>query len=349
MIRLTLDAPQLATARFAVSPLLQVVASLVQVRGMSGMGSSRLAARWAAMSSRSRSVLESLVDPATGYVPDFLTPWPHEDRPTLERELQAVRESSAGRVRQELARFVRLGPVADAYARARGLSTTEVDSSRRDPTTAQRDAWAGNVEAVVLPAADALAEAWTTLVAPDWPLLAALLESDIWHRVRRIALGGVHETVLDLVGTRSPGPEIEIDTTFSVDLRGRTGRVVLAPVVALDTTPPLAVMPGPEADDLYLGYPCRGRGAITAPFASRAGSRDSSSGLAEVIGATRQRLLAELAEPQSGRSLAARLGISPATVSYHLGRLDRGGLVRRHRVGREVVFTLTDSGQRLHG
>lgn len=70
MIRLTLDATQLARARFAVSPLLQFVQSLLELR----QGSSRLAYRWAAMSPASR--------PATGYLPDFLSPCPERDRPT---------------------------------------------------------------------------------------------------------------------------------------------------------------------------------------------------------------------------------------------------------------------------
>jgi predicted ArsR family transcriptional regulator len=46
------------------------------------------------------------------------------------------------------------------------------------------------------------------------------------------------------------------------------------------------------------------------------------------LGASRSRLLAELAEPASAAVLAARLGISRQKINYHLRALESHGLVR---------------------
>ncbi|GAA0948442.1 hypothetical protein GCM10009554_46080 [Kribbella koreensis] len=57
--------------------------------------------------------------------------------------------------------------------------------------------------------------------------------------------------------------------------------------------------------------------------------------------------MAALEVPQPGHTLAARLGLSKATVSYHLGRLHSSGLVERRRLGREVYYARTPAADRL--
>jgi DNA-binding transcriptional ArsR family regulator len=62
-------------------------------------------------------------------------------------------------------------------------------------------------------------------------------------------------------------------------------------------------------------------------------------GQAELIGHTRARILTLLERPQTTADLAARLSLSPSTVSYHLGVLYRAGLLERRRDRRRVVYT----------
>lgn len=60
--------------------------------------------------------------------------------------------------------------------------------------------------------------------------------------------------------------------------------------------------------------------------------------------ATRLRVLKELhdAGESSVSALAEAAGISVANASQHLGRLALGGIVSRHRVGRTVVYRITE-------
>lgn len=348
MIRISLTTNQLATARFAISPLLQLSSAVIRVRAPGVDAGPGLRARWRGLSPATRELLELLVDPATGYIPDFLNPYPTTDRPSLADELRVVRDTSLLRLREELGRYVRLGEVCPEYAEARGVSVAEADARRRPPTELERAAWEGEPRALTEPAADALAEGWSVLMEPVWDLSRTLLETDILHRVRQISSGGVQETVLELLdGGHWDGSVAEMTSAMTADITHRTGTMVLAPCVMLDASPPLSILCSPTPRDLYLGYPCRGRAAVTGPFATRFVPTADATGLADVVGATRRRVLEALVEAQSGRALSARLGLSAATVSYHLGRLHRGGLVHRRRVGKEVVYSLTEPARAL--
>jgi DNA-binding transcriptional ArsR family regulator len=84
-----------------------------------------------------------------------------------------------------------------------------------------------------------------------------------------------------------------------------------------------------------LVYPARGIGELwTAP-------PEPSHALAGVLGATRARLLADLGQPATTTALAARHGLSPASVSAQLTRLRAAGLVSSRRSGKEVHYRRT--------
>ena len=53
--------------------------------------------------------------------------------------------------------------------------------------------------------------------------------------------------------------------------------------------------------------------------------------------------------PSTTTELARVLGASPGSVSQHLSRLRRAGLVEPHRVGRRVYYRLSSSGESLLG
>ncbi len=51
-----------------------------------------------------------------------------------------------------------------------------------------------------------------------------------------------------------------------------------------------------------------------------------------------------VADPEAGRSFTALLsasGIRKAPLAHHLAIMERGGLIRRHRIGNAMTFMLT--------
>ena len=64
------------------------------------------------------------------------------------------------------------------------------------------------------------------------------------------------------------------------------------------------------------------------------------------LGPGRARVLKSLAVP-STTELARAMGVSAGTVSQHLSRLRRAGLVEPHRRGRSVYYRLSPGGESL--
>jgi DNA-binding transcriptional ArsR family regulator len=73
-------------------------------------------------------------------------------------------------------------------------------------------------------------------------------------------------------------------------------------------------------------------------------TRSPGSALARLIGRTRAMLLLALAEPESTTTLARRHGLSPGTVSEHLGALRDAGLVSAARARHQVLYERTPLG-----
>ncbi|MFF7128573.1 helix-turn-helix domain-containing protein [Streptomyces sp. NPDC008240] len=88
-----------------------------------------------------------------------------------------------------------------------------------------------------------------------------------------------------------------------------------------------------------IRYPARGLATV------RHGGPPTA--LADLLGRTRARILALLAEPGSTTGLAHRLGVSTGTVSRHLGVLHRAGLVTRARHGHLVPYLRSPLGDQL--
>ncbi|MGQ4388816.1 helix-turn-helix domain-containing protein [Streptomyces sp. SAS_270] len=72
-----------------------------------------------------------------------------------------------------------------------------------------------------------------------------------------------------------------------------------------------------------------------------AGRDRRSGGIAQVVGNARADLLAELETARFTAELAARIGCTPGTVSYHLSALHRARLVTKVRDGRYVLYQRT--------
>ncbi|MFD0658555.1 helix-turn-helix domain-containing protein [Thermocatellispora tengchongensis] len=86
-----------------------------------------------------------------------------------------------------------------------------------------------------------------------------------------------------------------------------------------------------------LIYPARGVGV----------PRPAPRGLATLIGRTRARVLAELAEPATTTQLAAVLGVSLGTAGEHVAALRAAGAVAGTRTGRSVLYHRTELGDLL--
>src|SRR5690606_39837808 len=107
---------------------------------------------------------------------------------------------------------------------------------------------------------------------------------------------------------------------------------------------PELILVGDEPWQPTLISPARGIGELWSPPPGR-----RPEALAAVLGRTRARLLVALSRPETTTGLAARLGLSPASVSAHLTALRHAGLLESWRSGRRVFHARTALGTALTG
>ncbi|MEV5177851.1 helix-turn-helix domain-containing protein [Streptomyces flaveolus] len=331
MIELTVDAAGLARSRFAVSPLHEVVATLLPWGLRPGSDADHpWVARARRVLRRARlPLLSELALEAPGYVPDFLNPYPSRPFPTVEEELRQVRSTPPERVLSEL-EALRDGRPCN------GLAGCEL------PAEVRRAMARGGAH-VTRQAADEMRRYWELAFAPHWEAAKTALDAEIGRCAGVLAGHGAERLFNSL------HPEIEwADGTLRVESRLRIAlRVPLVVVVPSIVAPRPAVAVDPTRDGdrpPMLVYPVRDqRSAHANVIAPEAPSTKT----AKLLGPTRAGLLAALAQPASTTQLAARHFLSPATVSYHLGVLHRAGLVSRTRAGRSVLYRCTLEGSRL--
>ncbi len=323
MLRFTVHRDDFLNSRFAISPLFELDNLL---RRLSGLSHARLPADWSA---RLRPVFRRLRGTTTmdavlalqtsRYGAAFIAPPPASMAQTLDDDLAAVRATPLEVAREEIAKCLRDQPEPPE----------RVLRVLRDP-------------AVVDIVADTLEAVWQDLVGADWPALRAVCERDVVHRAGLLsragwtaALAGLHRRVSWQDG------EIRVThrTDEVVDLGGRG--LLLVPSVFV--WPHLAVYTDPPWPRTMI-YPARGTAALLEPDQAT-----PPSALAELLGRSRARLLATLAEPASTTQLAATLRLAPGAVGDHLAVLRRAGLVSRARAGRSVLYRRTPLGDALSG
>jgi DNA-binding transcriptional ArsR family regulator len=263
-----------------------------------------------------------LLFPRPGYVPDFLSPPPEGPLTSIEDELARVRATPVERVDDEL-RSCLLDP-------RRALPTSVTDPFLDDPAST-RDFLA-----------DLLALCWDHLIRPHWPRVRALLDADISLRAHTLAEKGLAALMTDLDGRLAwDGTTLNIAEPSAID-RVRLGDRGLLLMPSAFVWPDLVMI----SDDPWqptLIYPVRGVGELWT--AGEAPPRT----LVPVLGRTRAQLLAHLALPETTGNVAARLGLSPATVSAALTALRGAGLVEARRSGREVFYVRSPLGTALLG
>lgn len=312
MLTLSFTAEKLALTRFAWSPLAEVLSSVTVLkdpgRHAVHLPWSREARERLATAGVVFPLLSALVPFPAGYLPDFLTPVPETAGATLETELKTVLAITANRVRADLDRMSDRDaePIRELY---------------RDPH-AGLARLAGEIRAY-----------WSCAIEPHWPRMRHLLEGEVLHRARLMALGGAAE----LFGSLHPQVTWANGTLRIVHTHYR-GTVSADAEAGLVLIPSVFVWPGLHTQarrhtQASLAYPARGVAALWER------DRPATPGaLAKVLGTSRAMLLTELAAPYSTTELAVRTGMPAPTVSHHLTALKAAGLAESHRSGRHVLY-----------
>lgn len=235
------------------------------------------------------------------------------------------------------------GQLAEVLATPRRVAREEVELLLRDTSPPTPDVAAllnrPDLTAIV---ADLLAECWDVLVAPDWPLLRALLERDVVHRAGSLTSHGWSGALADLhpqVRWHDGGIEIGRVSDDRHVLAGHG--LLLIPSVFL--WPRVAVSTGTSGWPPYLAYPARGVGELLAPGTAEV----AGGGLTELLGRNRARLLLALGTPSSTTQLVRSLGLTLGGTGDHLRVLRTAGLVDRSRQGRSVLYRRTPLGDAL--
>ncbi|GIJ48968.1 transcriptional regulator [Virgisporangium aliadipatigenens] len=320
MLRLAFGARDLATIRFAFSPLWELVAS---VRVIKDPAAHPMHAVWhAQVRGRLADVgpdwpmLSDLVPVPTRIMAGILTPPPAVPAPDLELELSSM---------------VGLAPedVRGMLDELSGPRPASLDPLYADPPAGLRRL------------AGVVRRYWELMLAPYWPRILRLLEDDVLYRARRLIEGGTDRLFADLdprVNWRDGALHVvNAHVSRTVDLGGRG--LLLVPSVFV--WPRVFARMDPQWQPT-LRYPPRGVGRVWDRD-----RRDPPEALVAVLGRTRTLLLTRLDSPASTTELARATGLAPGGVSQHLTALRAAGFVTAHRRGRYVLYSRTSVSESL--
>jgi DNA-binding transcriptional ArsR family regulator len=320
VIRVDLGAQGLGRVRFAMSPL-DTAMDLLFLLGHPRLLPPAWRARAVdALSGRRLGLLAIVTRGGPhGYVPDFPRPEPAGFVSDVDAVLHRVATAPPEQVRHELAQAVGGGSWDHTPAhRAPRLLLAAME--RGEAYMAER-------------IADELAQFWHAALAPQWPRIRARLEGDVNTRATAIAQHGIIDTVNHLaVNLRWD------DGALTVHLSAANRHRLHFPAEAAFLVPSYFA---PRA--AYCAGDVPSSPVPRTPLIVYPACPDSSAEPAQeqLIGVTRTRILAELAQPLSTGDLAKRLYLSPSTISYHLQILHRAGRVQRTRHSHRVLYQRT--------
>jgi DNA-binding transcriptional ArsR family regulator len=319
MITYEFGIDDVAAMRFAVSPVHELVTSLVALRDMETAALHRpwLQSLSGRIDGAALRPLVALV-PTRGYTPDFLTPPP---------------AGRSGEIGEELARIA-----------ATPLDQVVLDINHAAEQMGYDDSltgpWLRDPAAALARALATMGDFWEVALAGRWGRIRALLEDDIAHRATALATGGLAATLGNLHPTaRWCGDRLEVDTRHD-ELCVLGGRGLVLMPSAFRCRRAAAINDPPWQPTVI--YPARGLATLWAPRADA-----GPEALGRVVGAARARLLVALDAPCSATELGRRTGMSPASVSEHLTALRDAGLATSRREGRYVVHERTERATRL--
>jgi DNA-binding transcriptional ArsR family regulator len=319
VVRFVFSVEDLVRTRFAISPMWELVRSLVVLRdpAYAALHVPWLRSLSGRLDGKSLAGAIALLPPR-GYTPDFLTPPPAGPLGSIADDLAALRDTRPAVIRSELELFRSQHPRSDELVAP----------------------WLAQPRREVRRMADLLERYWADALEPVWPRVRAFLDADIAYRSRRLAEGGPARLFSELHGLVTWSDDY-LDVTVpaheaTVALEGRG--LVLLPS-AFSATRPRVIDRPPWQPTLI--YPARGIATLWAD------ADQAPDGLARLLGATRAAVLANLSAPRSTTELAERLSLSAATASHHLAALRGAGLVTSRRDGRAVLYVRTPLGDAL--
>jgi DNA-binding transcriptional ArsR family regulator len=321
MIRLELDDDTLHGVRIAISPLWETVSSLELLARFRGQAPFPYT-HWAR---RACQVCPEVVDRMRGAqvlrLPDLLTPTGLNARANIAEELTALRETPAERIERTLAVHFPDG-TPEMLLRLTSGATSLVEL------------------------ADLVEQFWHAAVAPYWPSMRNVLESEILSRGRRLATDGPDAMLGDLGGpVRWDRPVLAAPYQFDIDVKLADSQLLLVPVLfgrgmRIYATDGQAVS--------ALSYQARGAAVLDECVARESApegqAADRPDRLAILLGKGRAAVMRSLVVPTTTTAVSDAVGLAPSTVSQHLAALAAAGVVRRRRVGYRVLYELDHGG-----
>jgi DNA-binding transcriptional ArsR family regulator len=308
----------LANIRFAISPLVELHQS---VRALEDPSSRALHLPWV-IGARPRvdpAHLELLLalQPRDVYTPDFVHPPPRSPLARFDDEIAEMLATPPQEVRDEVLYAYQHTPPPDVLRQL----------------IEEPDAGLAHL-------AEVLRGYWRKVLESHWARIRAVLEGDVLYRARQLADGGAVQLLSEL------HPEawfedgaLKIEKRFDADV-ALDGRGLLFVPSVFGWPRLAAITEGPWQPALI--YPARGVGTLWDP-----GEPASPDALVALVGRRRAAVLSALDTPRSTSDIAARLGLSPASVSQHLAVLRDAGLVHANRVKRAVLYARTPRGDGL--
>ncbi|XVU26912.1 ArsR/SmtB family transcription factor [Actinoplanes sp. CA-054009] len=321
MIRIEIDEPTLARTRIAISPLTEAVVSLYLLQR-------HPSPPWPyeGWARRAREILRT--DPATGpatlhmrlpsVTPDFLAPLPTSPLPTIEEQLDELRNTPDDVIDFQLAKHFPDGDLPNLMRPFRDDRRRALDRL-----------------------ADGMQAYWNAAIAPYWPAMRAALDEEVLLRARALAADGpdallsrLHERI------RWERPVLTLIKPLDQHMEAVDKRLLLVPLIFSRGA---LLCSGDHPSIQMVTYQSRGA-AVLADDPTRPLPDDQ---LAVLLGRGRASVLRALVVPASTTTLATALGLAPSTVSEHLSNLLSAGVVHRRRAGRRVLYELEPAGVAL--
>ncbi|WP_329288744.1 helix-turn-helix domain-containing protein [Streptomyces pseudovenezuelae] len=248
------------------------------------------------------------VIPASGYIPDFLTPPVTGE--CLEAGLEALRATPRDRLTAELTRFSDARPVPGWMC-------------------GPHEAPAASLKL----ASDALRASYRTLLEPYWRHVRSAVGNDVSVRTRAVLDGGT-AALLDGLRpfARWNPPYLDVDYPVDRELRLDGRGLMLVPSYFCWGRP--TALADPHLDPVLV-YP-----VMKQPLEiARAGEER----LDRLLGRTRSAVLADVAghSTRTTTEVAHALELAPASASYQIGVLRGAGLIVSRRDGKHVEHTAT--------
>jgi DNA-binding transcriptional ArsR family regulator len=322
-IKIRVSPEDLMNTRFAYSPLVELVTSFFVLNNphIHAPNFHWLDEARRALHNHKFPYLMDLVGGKKHYVPDFLTPTPEGTRLDLDTEIDTLLGVSDDIIRDNIQKLI--------------TDTGE---------TELRNLFLAYPREMMLCLVDELRLYWKQVMAHHWPSVTSILDGDILHRARQMAvngapaiLGQIHNSLSYDAGylTISKPHKSHCDMDFTLKGDG----IQLVPTAFLCSSLWWQIVP--EWRPMLI-YQARGIG-LWRPIDADEGE----TSLEIALGAGRARVLQSLMTPLNTGEIARFLDITSAAVSQHLSRLQDAGLVESHRSGKRVYYQLTRRGENL--